>query len=363
MTDRQGGDGDAAADMALIGALADSLELGRWPGDPGTIVELGDMEVTTLLARRPGGYTFETVSRGQRAIQAVFSTAGDARRAFIMELCEEHRFHRGMPPVVMDRLAAGCQLEDGPTGHRLTWPGDEATFADRSDALTFSWAVGADRDTILASYRHVNGLPLFDLGIPADEWNLHRRRRPAGKVMEPQVETPPPDDEDPADRLAIDAVLADLRWERQPTSGADLLAAADRYQGRAIAYRQSQFVYESTSRSRHRGAKASFSSAAAARRFMLTELREVFRRRTGMPAIRSDRLAPGCAVEAGPTGLELSWGGGRASFPAGDKGYQQAVTFSVVVTAELAEVVASYRHPNGEPLFDLGRGPRPSGPP
>jgi hypothetical protein len=57
--------------------------------------------------------------------------------------------------------------------------------------------------------------------------------------------------------------------------------------------------------------------------------------------------------------LELSWAGGRATFPADDKGHQQMLTFSVVVTAEVAEVTAGYRHPNGEPLFDLGQRPQP----
>ena len=81
-----------------------------------------------------------------------------------------------------------------------------------------------------------------------------------------------------------------------------------------------------------------------------------------MPKIGSDQLAPHCSVEEGPTGLELSWPGGRATFQADDKGRQQLLTFSVVVTAELDEVSASYRHPNGEPLFDLGRldGPGPA---
>jgi hypothetical protein len=363
MTDQHGGDEEAAADMTLIEELAGGLRLHRWPGDPGTIVELGDMEVTRLLAHRPGGYTFETTERGKRHIEAVFSTAWDARRVFIMELCESYRFIRGMPPMVMKRLAAGCQLEDGPTGHRLSWPGGEATFHDRSTAMTFSWAIGAGRDTILASYQHVNGLPLFDLGIPADEWNLHQRRRPSAKVMEPEVETPPPDDEDPAERLAIDAALADLRWQRRPPSGADVLSVADKYQGRAIAYRQAQFVYESTSPSGYRTAKATFSTAAAARRYMLIELGEVFRVRTGMPKLRSDRLAPHCSIEEEPTSLELIWPDGRASFPLGDKGYQQLLTYSVAVTAELAEVTASYGHPSGEPLFDLGQHPRPPGPP
>src|SRR4029453_8038721 len=138
MTDQHGGDEDAAAGLALIEALANGLRLHRWPGDPDTIVELGDMEVTRLLARRPGGHPFETTERGKRYIGAVFSTARDARRALMMDLCWSYRFRRGMPPLVMRRLAAGCQLEDGPTGHRLSWPGGEATFSDRSGALTFS---------------------------------------------------------------------------------------------------------------------------------------------------------------------------------------------------------------------------------
>jgi hypothetical protein len=354
MTDQPGSDEEPAADMALIEALANGLQLHRWPGDPDTIVELGDMEITSLVARRHGGYTYETTNRGKRSIEAVFSSARDARRHMIMELCEQYRFHWWMPSMGMDKLAAGCQLEDGPTGHRLTWPGGEATFHQRSEALLFSWTVDAEPDAIVASYRHVNGLPLFDLGIPEDEWNLHRRRRPSGRVMEARAETPPPDVDDAADQLAIDEVLADLRWERRPPSGADVLAVADRYQGRAIAYRQAQFVYESTSRTRYRNAKATFSTAAAARRFLLTDLHGVFRGRTGMPRITSNRLAAHCSVEEGPTGLELSWADGRATFPADDKGRQQLLTFSVVVTAELAEVIASYRHPNGEPLFELG---------
>ena len=106
MTDRQGEDEETAADMALIEALANGLHHGRWPGDADTIVELGDMEVTSLLARRHGGYTVETTNRGKRSVEAVFGTARDARRHLIMELCEEYRFHWFMPPLVMRRLAA-----------------------------------------------------------------------------------------------------------------------------------------------------------------------------------------------------------------------------------------------------------------
>jgi hypothetical protein len=257
MTHQRSEDEGFSADRALIEALAKGLGLDRWPGDADTLVELGDMENTCILARRHGTFTFETTSRGQRSIKAAFGSARDARRYMIMDLCEAYRFRTLLPPVVMNRLAAGSQLEDGPTGHRLTWPGGEATFSSRDQAVGFSWAINAEPDLIVASYQHVNGEPSFDLGIPVDEWRIHTaRRRPVGRVTQPRVETPPPDDEDAADRAAIDAVLADLRWERRAPSGADVLAVGDRYQGRAIAYRQSQFVYESTAGSgRYRDAR------------------------------------------------------------------------------------------------------------
>lgn len=362
MTDQQSEDEGFSSDRAMIEALAKGLRLDRWPGDPDTLVELGDMEDARILARRHGTFTFETKSRRQRSIKAAFSSARDARRYMIMELCEAYRFHASLPPMVMKRLAAGTQFEDGPTGHRLIWPGGEATFYWRHDAMTFSWAIGAEPDAILASYQHVNGEPLFALGIPVDEWRIYaaRGRRPGGPIMQPRVETPPPDDENAADRAAIDAILADLRWERWAASGADVLLVGDRYQGRAIAYRQSQFVYETTDRrGRTRDTKATFSAAAAARRFMLTDLGDVLRLKTGMPRIQPNRLAPDCTIEEGPTGLELIGPHGRATFPTGTKGHQQLLSFSWVATAEPGEIAASCRHPNGEPLFDLGRGSPP----
>ena len=355
MTHQRSEDEGFSADRALIEALAKGLGLTRWPGDLDTLVELGDMENTRILAHRHGTFTFETTSRGQRSIEAAFSSARDARRYMIMDLCESYRFHTRLPPMVMKRLAAGSQLEDGPTGHQLTWSGGEATFVNRHQAVTFSWAINADPDAIVASYQHVNGEPLFDLGIPVDEWNIHAARgRPVGRVAQPRVETPPPDDEGAADRAAIDAMLADRRWERRAPSGGDLLWVGDRYQGRAIAYRQSQFVYESTTGAgRYRDTKATFSTAAAARRFLLIDLGDVVRRWAGMPRIQPNRLAPDCTLEEGPTGFELTWLDGRATFAAGAKGHMSALNFSWVAKAELGEIVASYRHPNGEPIFDL----------
>jgi len=58
---------------------------------------------------------------------------------------------------------------DGPEGQRLTWPDGWAVFSSgwlgRMRALPFSWAVQVRPEEIVESYRHLNGAPLFDLGI------------------------------------------------------------------------------------------------------------------------------------------------------------------------------------------------------
>ena len=119
----------------------------------------------------------------------------------------------------MKELADGCELEEVPSGYRLSWPGAEATFYRRYDAVTFSWVVDADPATIDASYRHINGEPLFDLGIRATETELFER--PRGRALEPPpIEVSPLDDEE-VDYATIDAVLADFDWERRKPSEAD----------------------------------------------------------------------------------------------------------------------------------------------
>ena len=66
MADRQGEDNAYAADMLLIEELVDELGLDRWPGDSETILEVGNLEDTRILAIRHGLFTFETASRGVR---------------------------------------------------------------------------------------------------------------------------------------------------------------------------------------------------------------------------------------------------------------------------------------------------------
>jgi hypothetical protein len=350
MTDQQGQDDAFAADMLLIEELVDELGLDRWPGDSETILEVGNLEDTRVLAIRHGLFTFETTSRGVRSTAAAFNSARDARRFLIMDLGESVRFRTRMAPIVMKELADGTELEEVPTGHRLSWPGGEATFYRRYEAVTFSWVTEADPASIVASYRHINGEPLFDLGIGPETELVER---PRGRAMDPPpIETPPPDTGD-IDLVTIDAVLADIGWERRQPTGADVLAVGDAQVGRAVAFRQSQFVYESVVRPDYRNVMCTFSSAAAARRFMIMELSATLRMRTRLPKIQLNRLAPGCTIEKGPTDFELAWPGGEATFPIGYIGHQRALDFSWVAIAELADIAASYRHPNGEPLFDL----------
>lgn len=351
MADRPSEDEAFLADMLLIEELVDELSLDRWPGDSETILEVGDLDGTRVLAVRHGLFTLEITSRGERSTAAVFSSARDARRYLIMDLGDSWRFRTRMAPIVMKELADGSELEEVPSGYRVSWPGAEATFYRWDEAVTFSWVVGADPATIDASYRHINGEPLFDLGVRATETEVFER--PRDRVMEPPpIETPPLDDED-VDYATIDAVLADFGWQRRGPSGADILAAGDAQTGRAVAYRQSQFAYESVVPPDYRNTMATFSTATAARRFLIMELSKLIRLRTQLPMIKLNRLAPGCTIEKGPTDFELAWPGGEATFPIGYIGHQRALDFSWVAMAELADIAASYRHPNGEPLFDL----------
>ena len=165
--------------------------------------------------------------------------------------------------------------------------------------------------------------------------------------MDPPHRNTTPDTED-IDLATIDAVLADIGWERRPRR-----PTFSRWEMRRWAepslYRQSQFVYESVVRPDYRNVMCTFSSAAAARRFMIMELSAMLRMRTRLPKIQLNRLAPGCTIEKGPTDFELAWPGGEATFPIGYIGHQRALDFSWVAIAELADIAASYRHPNGEP--------------
>jgi hypothetical protein len=332
--------------------LGEKPQWQEWQGDRATILDIGDLEDHMVIAVRKGVVTFETISRDHRYISAEFSRARDAWRFLIMQLGGSYRFARRLPDINPKELAPGTSLAPAPSGHRLTWPGGEATFYRDLDAVGFSWVSMAEPADIAASYRHFNGEPLFDLGIESEP-RPPQPPRPR-RVMAPlPVESPPPDYLDPADLAVIDEIAARLNWARRPPVGAEVLSLGDDQVGRAISYRQSQFVYEHTVSEDWRSAVGTFSTAAAARRFMIAELGFILRQRTRMPRIRPRRVGPDCAIEKGPTSFLVTSPAGQGNFNIGYNGHQNALTFGWVATASLADIAASYQHPNGEPIFDL----------
>jgi hypothetical protein len=65
-------------------------------------------------------------------------------------------------------------------------------------------------------------------------------------------------------------------------------------------------------------------------------------------------FAPGTAYAPSGEDWVLTWPGGRAVSPRRRLGPETAREFSWVASASPADIAASYRHFNGEPLFDLG---------
>jgi hypothetical protein len=154
----------------LILELAAAIGWQEWPATGDILLEVGDFEDTRLLAERDGRHFFEGTSRGHRSVRASFARAEDAVRMMVLELAGAYRSEKGMPFIRHDGPAPGTELD---RDHRLSWPGGEADFRRRLDAVDFSWIAIADPAVIAASYRHLNGRPLFDLGIRYEtRWTL-----------------------------------------------------------------------------------------------------------------------------------------------------------------------------------------------
>jgi hypothetical protein len=342
------GDSSDRAVRSLVDAfLAEDPLWQEWKGDAATLLDVGDQEDHLVVAVRKGVITFETISRDHRYLTAEFGRERDAWRFLIMQLGDSWRSDRQMRdinPRTMG-LAPGTTLERGPSGYWLTWSSGAAIFHSDLDAIGFSWVARAEPADIAASYRHFNGEPLFDLGLPVEgQWPAPPA--PRGVMAPPPVEKPP-DDLDAAD-LAV--IAAELKWARQPATGAEILSVGDDQVGRAISYRQSQFVYEHTVGRDWRRIECTFSTPAGARRFLIAELGSILRMRTRMRTIRPKLAAPDCHIERGPTSFLVNSPAGQATFRLG-LGHGHAPVFSWVATASLASIAASYRDPDGRPVF------------
>lgn len=318
---RDAGDPVDAVDRALIDAFAaEDPQWQEWPGDPGAILDLGDLETHWVLARRAEGFTFETISRGHRTTTGTFPSARDARCFLLMRLGGAARSRRRLPDLGSVReVAPGTSLHQQSGRYRLAWRGGAAEFADQYDATEFSWVAGVEPAEIAASYRAADGRPLFLVEVGGPEVV-----RPRGPVQRPAPAVPPPPDpEAPEELPVLDQIAGQIDWARQAVAEADVLAVGDGDAGRVVGYDGAAFVYSSFVRDWRRTV-ATFSSAAAARRFLVAEIGAIRRTRSGQPIRRVHRTHPDTDLVKGPTQFDLTWSGGAAIFGLGYTGHQQA---------------------------------------
>jgi hypothetical protein len=343
-------DVEEQADRALIEQfIAEDPEWQRWPGDEGTILDIGDLETHWVLAERDGRFTFETISRGHRRVTADFAVARDARCFLLMRLGASWRFRRRLPDIICREVAPDTTVENEQAPYRLVWSKGAASFVSRYDAVEFSWVAGAEPAAIAASYRNLDGKPLFDLSLAEVADPV---RRPRLDTLRPRpIETPPPDPDIGSDLPVIDQLAAEIEWTREDAAPPDLLLVGDGAAGRVISYERSQFEFKHFVRD-WRKTIATFSTAAAARRFLVMEMGAIRRTRRGLPVIRVHAPHPETTLRKAPTQFELSWPGGHATFGLGYNGHQLALTFSCCAQASLADIVASYDDRAGSPLFD-----------
>ena len=137
MADQHGADEAFSTDMQLIEELAAGLRMSRWPGDSDTIVELGNLEDTSILAVRNGVFTYEP-------------RVGDSARF------KRRSLGAGRPPLPGHGTVRVLPVRqsDAAAGHETArrrkqargradrtsadLAGGEATFYRQSSAVTFS---------------------------------------------------------------------------------------------------------------------------------------------------------------------------------------------------------------------------------
>lgn len=337
----------SAADQKLIEEFLDEEpQWQHWTGDAWTLLDIGDLETHWALAIRKGRSTFETISGGHRHVTADFGHPRDARRFMIMKLGDSRRRSRGMHDINPAEPASGVTVTQVGTGFRLSWTGGEANFRSDTDLVLFSWVATAPPADIAASFRHINGEPLFDLGIRFET----RQQPPLRGVMDSE-----PVESDPAlqaDLAIIDDFLAEsLLWSRRPSWDPIILDVADFDAEWVLRRDEGGYLFERRSQG-GRTASGTFSSARGARRFAVMELGRLWRESRPVRSIWHRVPAPGTQVHSVPAGHRLTWEGGEAVFAMD----YSAINFSWIAAAELADIAASYRDPNGEPLFDLDAG-------
>ena len=324
----------------------------EWPVSADTLVSVGDAEVFYELEASGDQILFVSVSRGHRTPEAWFGSTQDAVRYLVFRLAN-NRLGPEWLPIEHADFAPGTAYDASESV--LRWSGGWAIIRKWiNEVREFSWLVRASPTEIAASYLHPNGEPLFDLGVryqvrttkPQPEQAPTEDRRP--------LEKPPPDPAGPNEYADLDVLAVDNDWQRRPTDRGDVFGygSTKHRQGRVVSYRGARFHYQSYVDDTYRKTVATFSTAAAARRFLAMELGAIWRlQHRGFPALRVGGPAPGRTVSKNPTEFEVSWDDRTATFNLGPIGQQQALIFSWCAEAAVTDIAASYRDPAGRPLF------------
>jgi len=154
------------------------------------------------------------------------------------------------------------------------------------------------------------------------------------------------------DRALILALAGRSRMTEWGASPDTLIAVGDAETFYELVRDGDQVAFVEVQRG-YRSTQARFSSVTDAVRFLVFTLADQRSGPEWLP-IRHADFAPGTAYAPADGDWVLSWPGGQAVSPHRRVRPETAREFSWVATAAPADIAASYRHPNGEPLFDLG---------
>ena len=154
----------------------------------------------------------------------------------------------------------------------------------------------------------------------------------------------------PADRELIVRLAARIGMTEWPVSSETLISVGDAEIFYELAVSDDRIAFVRVSRG-HRRSEALFSTTLDAVRYLVFRLADD-RGGPEWAPIRHADFAPGTSYD--PSDRVLSWSGGRVTALGGRTWTDEARAFSWLVTASPADIAGSYRHPNGEPLFDLG---------
>jgi hypothetical protein len=153
------------------------------------------------------------------------------------------------------------------------------------------------------------------------------------------------------DRELILALAARLRMTEWAASPGTLVAVGDGETFYELVRDGNDVAFVEVQRGR-RSIQARFDSVADAVRFLVFTLADQRSGPEWTPIEHTD-FAPGTAYAPVDEDWVLRWPGGRAVSPHRRLPPATARDFSWVATASPADIAASYRHPHGEPLFDL----------